>query len=110
MSTTTTILQILDGSRWLHETHGDHRADGLLTVTHERLIALALVERADPSDEGGPWREVVGVQRAFMGGEDDFVDSADLVPSSVCLMDSDDERDECPGHDRYMGPPTRPPT
>ena len=109
MSATTTILQIIDGHRWLHETHGEHRADGLLTVGHERLIALALVERTDPSDDGGPWREVVGVQRAFMGGDDDFVDSADLVPASVCRMDSEDERGECPGHDRFVNLPPRPP-
>ena len=111
MSVTTTILQVLDGSGWLHETHGGyHEASGLMTITHERLIALALVERSDPSEEGGPWREVVGVQRAFMGGEDDFVDSADLVPVIVCRMDSDDERGECPSHDRYVPPlPKRPP-
>lgn len=100
MTTKTTILQIIDGSGWLQYAYGERVSEsGYRTMTHERLLALALVERVDDGEEDDPWREVVGLTRPF--GDDDFVDGTDLAPASECEMTG--HRGECPGHDVYVG-------
>jgi hypothetical protein len=105
-----TILQIIDGSGWLHEwTIGGVSDNGFVMMTHEPILALALVELIDSDDgeEAEPWREMFGIQRDF--GESDFgiVDNTTLVPSSECSMDGSDPLDRCPRHPHFVGRPVR---